>query len=233
MPPSLAKRLLFPPHQSEELPPLLVSHVPHELNAELYDFLALALRAFVTPWWSKISRYDKDFLPEITQIISQIIPALEARLLAADHPSLILRDIPLIVTQHYRDYRSVRLKLSSSYAQGGSASLPQLFHQLQPHLAVSLDGHLDEEYYRYVFDHVLKSILPPEVYAPEAERTIIREIILKVVLRDVIPKITQPWFFLKVISDVLEQQGAHAVKVLIFPSSQNSLADENSSIGLS
>ena len=198
MPPRqpISKRLLFPslPNHAP-LPPLLLSPAANtDINPELYDFIALALRAYVIPWWSKISRYDKEFIPQITHVLTTVVRVLEARILAVDLPLLLLRHVPTILTQHYRDYRNVAAKLSTSYASGGAASLPQLFHQLQPHMAVSTDGKIDAEYLRQVVDLILNVCLPDEDYQPEAERFIIREIIIKVVLNDVVPKITQPWF---------------------------------------
>lgn len=204
MPPPqpIAKRLLFPNHST--IPPLLLSS-PH-LDHELYDFIALALRAFVVPWWSKISRYDKEFLPQITHVLTTVIRVLEARLLAADIPLLLLHHVPIIITQHYRDYRNATAKLSTSYASAGAASLSQLFHQLQPHMAVSSDGRIDTEYLRQVVDRILNHCLPHEDYQPDAERFIIREVIVKLVLNDVIPKISQPWFIEQSILLLLQNQ---------------------------
>ncbi|KAF9229677.1 hypothetical protein BS17DRAFT_771779 [Gyrodon lividus] len=202
---SLAKRLLFP-HLSpgSGLPPLFASPAcPPELNDEVYDFIALALRAFVNIWWTKITRYDKEFLPQIASIVTHVLRALEERLLNADLSLLAFCDIPTVVTQHYRDYRHAASKVSTAYATGGALSLPQLFHQLQPHMAISADGSIDEEYFRQAFDHVLKACLPPDDYAPDAERFVVREIILKVVLKDVIPRVTQPWFLQKTVLDLL------------------------------
>ncbi|KAG6831251.1 hypothetical protein H0H92_011761 [Tricholoma furcatifolium] len=185
----LANRLLFP---SLHAPPPLLS--ASELDDDVYDFLALALRAYVVPWWSKLSRYDKQLLPEITRILTVVIRNLDARIHALDINNLLLTHAPALITQHYRDYRNAHAKLRTSYAAGAAASLPQLFHQLQPHMAISADGRLDTEYFRHLIDHVLMACLPEEDYKPKAERFIVREIILKVLLNDVIPKITQPWF---------------------------------------
>jgi hypothetical protein len=202
---SLAKRLLFP-HlpPGSDLPSLFASPAcPPELNDEVYDFIALALRAFVNIWWTKISRYDKEFLPQIASIVTHVVRALETRLLNVDLSLLVFCDIPAVITQHYRDYRHAASKVSTSYATGGALSLPQLFHQLQPHMAISADGSIHEEYFRQAFDHVLKACLPPDEYAPEAERFIIREIFLKVVVKDIIPRVTQPWFLQKTVLDLL------------------------------
>nr|GAT47903.1 predicted protein [Mycena chlorophos] len=203
---NLARRLLF---NAGDVPPLFASpNTPPELTAEVYDFVALALRAFVNPWWTKISRYDKHFLPDITRILTHVVRAIEARVLERDLAPLVFRTVPTIVAQHVRDYRSAAAKLNSSYAAGGALSLPTLFHGMQPHMAVSADGTIDAEYMRQIVDHILKSCLPPEDYAPEPERLIIREIVVKILLSDVIPKITQPWFIHKIILDQLGQSEA-------------------------
>ncbi|KAJ7071272.1 PXA domain-containing protein [Mycena amicta] len=200
--PNLAKRILFPNHN--DIPPLFASpSTPPELTAEVYDFIALALRAFVNPWWTKITRYDKQFLPDITRIVGHVVRVVELRVVERDLAPLLLGDVPAIVTQHYRDYRNAAAKLTTSYASGGALSLPALFHNLQPHMAVSADGIIDQEYIRQIIDHILKSCLPPEDYAPDPERFVIREIVLKILLQDVIPKITQPWFIHKIILDQL------------------------------
>jgi PXA domain len=203
IPVSLARRLLFPQlSPGSDIPFLLAADDP-ELNAELYDFLALTLRGYVTPWWSKITRHDKEFLPEITRIVAIFLRSVEARLAVADLPSFIFRDIPTIVSQHYADYRSACAKVGTSYATGGSSTLPQIFHQLQPHMAISSDGYWNETYIRQSVEHVLKSCLPPADWEAETERTIVREILAKVVLGNVFSRLTQPWFIQKLILDLL------------------------------
>ena len=195
-PPSLAKRLLSP---NDPLP-LLISR---DLTPELYDFIAISLRAYISPWWSKISRYDKDLLPHITRILISVIRVLHLRIQALDIQSLVFRDVPPIITQHYRDYRNAASKTSTAYATGGAVPLSSLFFHFQPHIAILPNGSLDPEYYRQMVDHILKVCLPPEDYDPEPERLIIREIIVKLLLNDVIPKITQPWFIHKTILDLI------------------------------
>ena len=195
-PPSLAKRLLSP---NDPLP-LLISQ---DLTPELYDFIAISLRAYVSPWWSKISRYDKDLLPHITRILISVIRVLHSRTQALDIQSLVFCDVPPIITQHYRDYRNAASKTSTAYATGGALHISSLFFHLQPHIAILPNGSLEPEYYRQIVDHILKVCLPPEDYDPEPERLIVREIIVKLLLNDVIPKITQPWFIHKTILDFI------------------------------
>ena len=204
-PASLARRLLFPQLPPDlDLPPLLVSPLATpELNDELYNFIAIALRAYIHPWWTKITRYDKEFLPAITRVLTNVMHVLEARLSKTDLSPLILRDIPILVSNHYTDYRNAQAKLQTSYASGGAATLSQLFHQIQPHMAVSADGTVDESYVRQALDKVLRTSLPPADYEPETERYIVREILVKVVQGGIVPRVTQPWFIHQIILNLL------------------------------
>jgi hypothetical protein len=204
-PPTLARRLLFPHlHPEADLPPLLVSPAATpELDDELYSFIAVALRAYVHPWWTKITRYDKEFLPDITRVLTAVVRSLETRIVRTDFAPLILRDLPSLLAQHYKDYRNAQSKLHTSYASGGAASLPQLFHQSQPHMAVSADGTVDDAYIRQALDDVLRACLPVEDYEADSERFIIREILVKVVLGGVFPRLTQPWFIHQQILNLL------------------------------
>ena len=221
---TLAKRLLFPQlGPSAEVPPLLNSpNLPSELNAEIYDFIALALRAFVNPWWTKISRYDKEFLVQINQVLTQVVRSLETRLSNTDLSPLVFRDFPTLIAQHYEDYRLASSKLNTSYSIGGAASLPQLFHQFQPHMAISVDGSINEDYLRQSVDFILKACLPPEDYDPDAERYIIREVVFKVLI-GVIPRMSQPWFIQKLALDLLgpSEAAAPADKVGVFSVATN------------
>ncbi|KAH9043720.1 PXA domain-containing protein [Lactarius pseudohatsudake] len=182
---SLTKRLLFPHlDPSSPLPPLLqTSSVYPPLDTELYDLIALALRAYINPWWTRISRYDKQLLVEITRTLSSVFRALEARVLAADLSPLVYHRLPVLLTQHCVDYRTASRKLGSSYAAAGSASLPMLFH-----------GPAAALYVRAAIDVVLKACLSPEDWDAEAERYLLREIVVKTICVDVAPRITQPWF---------------------------------------
>ncbi|KAF8273783.1 PXA domain-containing protein [Lactarius quietus] len=202
---SLTKRLLFP-HlaPSAPIPPLLqTSSVCPALDAELYDLIALALRAYINPWWTKISRYDKQLLVEITRTLSSVLRVLEARVLAADLSPLIYHHLPVLLMQHCVDYRTAARKLGSSYAAAGSASLPMLFHGQQQHVGVSVDGKIDEVYVRAAVDAVLKACLSPEDWDAEAERYLLRELVVKTLCVDVAPRVTQPWFLHSTLLDLL------------------------------
>ncbi|KAI0036644.1 PXA domain-containing protein [Vararia minispora EC-137] len=228
-PPTLAKRLLFPhlPPDSP-IPPLITSsHVPPTLNDELYDFIALALRAFVNPWWTKLTRYDKDFLPHITHVLTHVVRKLEERLQAVDLSSLVFREVPLILNQHFVDYRQVAAKRGSAYAAGGAASTAALFHSQQQHIGITSEGRLDEVYVRTAIDAVLKACLPEEDWVPETERHIIREVIVMVICKSVAPRVTQGWFIQKLVLDALGRDDIVATLVSNISKPVSSPAPEN------
>ncbi|KZV76974.1 hypothetical protein PENSPDRAFT_568653 [Peniophora sp. CONT] len=200
-PPTLAKRLLFP-HlpPAAPLPPLLDNAA---LDAELYDLLALALRAFVNPWWTRLTRYDRSFLPHITVILTHVIRAIAARAKQADWATLTYVTLPSLLNQHYLDYRAAHARRGTAYAVGGAASTRTLFHAQQSHIGVREDGMLDGVYVRATLDGVLRVVLPPEDWDAETERAIVREVVGMVICRSVAPRITQGWFLWKLALDLM------------------------------
>lgn len=200
----LYRRLLFPTLPASVEPPPILPDASPELNTELYDFIALALRAYITPWWSKVTRYDRDFVPHVAVVIGEVIRSLEKRFKAVDLPGLLYCAVPILVGQHYADYRAASEKLGTSYASGGAATLPQLFHQYQGHMGIDADGRIDHTYIRHTLDLILHACLPIEDQESDAERTIIREVIAKVLVQDVVPMLCQPWFIHKMILDQLQ-----------------------------
>ncbi|KDQ19831.1 hypothetical protein BOTBODRAFT_27254 [Botryobasidium botryosum FD-172 SS1] len=213
LPAPLAHRLFFP-HlpPSAPLPPILAptstsatsTREFDDFNAEIYDFLAFSVRAFVLPWWTPLSHGDRDLPAHIAHISTHLIRALDRRARAADLPALLLRDVPVLITQHFRDFRHARAKLSTAYLTGAPTStvgesdsaggLADVFHRLQPHVALGPDGSISPTYMRQVVEHIMRACLPPEDWASEPERAIVREIIVGPVLGNVLPKLAQPWF---------------------------------------
>ncbi|KLO13949.1 hypothetical protein SCHPADRAFT_939944 [Schizopora paradoxa] len=225
---ALHRRLLFPHLPPSSPVPRLLTHGSPALDAALYELLALALRAHVTPWWSKITRYDREFLPQLSQVICHVLRALETRLLAADLTDLLFRVLPTIVAQHYADYRAAEAKVGSAYAGGGALDTAQVFHQLQPHMAVDAEGRLDPSYVRHTLDCVLGVVLPPEDYESDAEHAIVREVIAKVVLDDVVPLLVQPWFLHKIVLDLLRPGSEKSTETTAPPASSSSKASAGS-----
>ena len=154
-----------------------------------------------------MTRYDRDFLPQITVVVTFVIRSLAVRLQAVDAPSVLLSTLPLLLRQHYADFRQSRSKLGSAYAQGGAYSLSTLFQASQAHIGLDAEGKIEPEYVRQTFELVLGGTLPAEDCGSESERIIIREVLTKVVVKDVAPLLAQPWFWHKIMLEQLEKFG--------------------------
>jgi hypothetical protein len=70
-----------------------------------------------------------------------------------------------------------------------------LFHGQQQHVGVSLDGKIDQVYVRAAVDVVLKACLSPEDWEAEAERYLIREMIVKTVCVDLVQSASRNYVF--------------------------------------
>jgi len=201
-PVNLAQRLLSSTPNTP-LPPIIEPSTTPEVNAlneQIYYLLALSLRTFVIPWWSKISPRDKTFLPQITIILRAVIQDVHRRTLRSDMTSLLTAQLPNLIRQHVSDYKNAHSKLGTSYATTPPATIEEIFHRLQPHIAISqqtpdeMTPGLDPVYMRTAVDFVIKSCLPPEDAKSDLERSIVREVLVGPVLGNALPKLTQPWF---------------------------------------
>ncbi|KAG9048229.1 hypothetical protein FS837_000428 [Tulasnella sp. UAMH 9824] len=211
-PPTLAHRLLSPSSATPLFP--LTTPDRAVLNDQIYKFLALALRAFVLTWWSKLSPRDKEFLPQITKVVQHVVKEVRDRVEGEGEDRLIgmiLAGIPALVQQHYTDFRSAKSKIGTSYASSGY--MAGVFHRLQPHIAVRVEDEqgasigveniLDPVYLSAAIDMVLKACLPPEESGSDMERHIVREILVGPVLCGALPRVVQPWFIHKAMLDLL------------------------------
>ncbi|PVG04749.1 hypothetical protein CPB86DRAFT_15627 [Serendipita vermifera] len=218
---SLARRLLFPYHPPSKSLPLLITGFTESdalesyahtnpalqaLNDELYDFLALSVRGFIFPWWMKITPRDKEFPQEVTKIITHVLRQIEDRVMVADVPLLLANILPTLIKQHYADYHTASAKVATSYVTGlpnDNDPLAHIFHSLQPHMAISSEGKVDPNYIRQAVEHIMKSCLPPEDWESETERSIVREIIVKIILENAFPRLSQGWFIQKNLLELL------------------------------
>ncbi|GAA5859470.1 hypothetical protein JCM8547_006839 [Rhodosporidiobolus lusitaniae] len=221
-PPSLHQRILFPSSSPATSPRILHSPAHTTLDPLILDLIALSLRAYVTPWYNgAISRDpDKAFLQAVNAVLVHVIQALEVRLTALDWTELLVRDLPSVIAQHYQDWG-----LATEKVDGGTAhnlSPEQVFHRLQPHIAIKLASpaeldpseaervhpEVDKVYLRALVDHLLKLLLPPQDYRAETERAIVREILVGVVFGTVFNRVAQPWFLHGLIAKQLEAREA-------------------------
>ena len=201
----LYQKILYPVHAPISSPRVL--HSNPTLDPLILNLISLALRAFVVPWYNGgISRDpDKEFLQAVTGILIHVVQALEFefRMGSVDWEEVILREIPALLEDHYRDWDLATAKA------GGTSTTSEIFHSLHPHIAISLTSStrnpiVDPVYLRTLVDHLLKLLLPQEDYQAETERFLTREVIVGVVFGSLFGKVAQPWFLHGAIARVLE-----------------------------
>lgn len=116
----LARRLLFPSlSPNSPLPPFLDydqfattydDTTKTALDAELYTLLALALRAHIAPWWTRLTRYDRDFIPYVGTLIAHVLRELVARAQRVNMADVLCCALPAVLEQHAIDVRAARAR---------------------------------------------------------------------------------------------------------------------------
>lgn len=80
----------------ELLPPLTSSN---DIDLQLYAFIAILIKQYVNPWYARITS-DHVFVDEVVQIIAHCTRGLEERLRRIDLETLLLDDLPSLLTAH-------------------------------------------------------------------------------------------------------------------------------------
>jgi hypothetical protein len=176
-----------------------------QLSTALLDLINLICREHILSWYSISISRDKEIAQYIKTICVHALQTLEVRIADVDFIELTLIDWVNLVEKHYEDWDNAVEKTKTAY--GHSKDVGELFHGLQPHLAISLEPSLtpivDQVYLRKWVDHLLRLLLPVEDYRAETERSIVKEIIVNIILQGVFTKVAEPWFLYKVMGDII------------------------------
>lgn len=192
------------------------------LHAKLYNFIALILRAHINQWYTRISPNDQALLPTINDLLHRVLPPLlelDSELIS----TLLLTDLPVILTTHIRTYWDARAAIQitpGALDKAYHARLPLQSVSLQPiaapvavpmALAEALAAPLSDkpalaeevyalspEYLTALTDTLLALHLPPADFESDAERLIIQEVLARAVLANIGRKLSAPWFWAQV-----------------------------------
>ncbi|KAL1925276.1 uncharacterized protein VTP21DRAFT_159 [Calcarisporiella thermophila] len=140
-------------------------------------------------WFHQFS-HDHEFVNAILESISYVVRELEIRCRKIDWAQLILVEIPPIIRRHYQEYRVAEAKCDTSY--GGQLSLDQLFHGAQPHFALQGNEENEIEYLRQLAEHLLYILMPERDVESDCVRHLVREILTKNVLMNLVEKLSDP-----------------------------------------
>lgn len=211
-PTTLYQRILYPSPSGPRPPRILHSPAHTTLDPLILDLLALICREHILTWYSSISRdVDRTFIQQVTSVLIHVIQAVEVRLAHVDLVGLLVLDLPSLLERHVADWDQATEKANTGHAHNFDRD--NVFHLLQPHIAVSLsqassgsplEPKVDKIYLRALVDNLLRLLLPPEDYRAETERAIVREIIVNTIFGSVFTRVAQPWFLHSAIAKILE-----------------------------
>lgn len=159
-----------------------------QVNVELSKVISLLLRDFVSSWFQGLSP-DQELYHEIISALSSIIQEAERRLSRVDWVGWVTQDVPTVLTNHIRDFRSCCKKMGTAYA--GGKSFDELFYGLQPHAALESEES-EKEYLRRVSEILLEALLPDHELQSDAIKMLIREVLCNNVLLNLIEVLSEP-----------------------------------------
>lgn len=201
-------------HLPQPPPRILHSDAHPTLDPLILDLISLICREHILTWYSAISRDpDRAFINQVSAILIHVVQALEVRLAHVDLVELVVLDLPALLERHVRDFDDAEDKARTGHAH--NLDRDNVFHLLQPHLAIGLvpfpatgvvEPVVDKSYLRALVTNLLVLLLPPEDCRAETERAIVREIIVNVVFGSLVGRVAQPWFLHMMIGKVLERQ---------------------------
>ncbi|OOF97123.1 hypothetical protein ASPCADRAFT_514154 [Aspergillus carbonarius ITEM 5010] len=199
------------PQPPEDLLPPLTSS--NEVDRQLYALIAIIVKEFIFPWYSKITS-DQVLVSEVLQVIAHCTRALEQRLREVDVAQLFLDEIPALIETHITSYRLAKQQSESSQI---SPSLRELYHALNPHPGLSpvpdqSDGQAiaqqreSETTYRQLLVHgALSVLLPTEDLENACLRTLLGDILADLVLGNAVAgKVSEGWFLWESITKVVD-----------------------------
>ncbi|KAI9266300.1 PXA domain-containing protein [Helicostylum pulchrum] len=150
---------------------------------EVVNYFALLLRDFIYPWYRMLTT-DEDISTEILDISTLLVQKLEKRL--------------------FQEY-STRQTKKRVYIDHGSGceSLSESFHGMQPHFALQPVEHREQEYLRLLTESLLKALLQPKGCQSDCVRHLVREILSKLVLYNLIEVLSDPYTIHMIICKLL------------------------------
>jgi hypothetical protein len=178
------------------------------VSAELGELFAALLHHNISPWYEGGISDDPDFPARLLEVLAFACGELERRLLRVDWVALLCRDVPGVLTRHLADYRRCVGSVGTSYAGVQGGVVEDLFHGLQPHLALQpgISGFgagagagaggeevvAEEEYMRQIVDLLMELLVPQEELQSDCVRYLLREILISGGFKVLLDSLTDP-----------------------------------------
>ncbi|KAL8863594.1 MAG: hypothetical protein Q9178_000275 [Gyalolechia marmorata] len=195
----------------ELLPPLSSSN---EVDLQLYTVIAIVVKELVYSWYGEITS-DQAFVEEVIRIVAHCTRAVEGRLRKINLESLVFDEIPELVESHVLAYR---ISHGSALASQRSNSLRAVYHELNPHPALSpvpnpssetliaQQSRNEVDYRQMLVQSALAVLLPTEDLENACLRTLVTDVVAETILgKSVGGRVCEGWFVWTSITKLVEE----------------------------
>ncbi|CCG83273.1 Putative uncharacterized protein [Taphrina deformans PYCC 5710] len=138
----------------------------------------------VRSWYMNLSQ-DEELFQQFDELVVHVENTLASRVLAVDWSTVLSHQIPEIVLRHLEDFNLARDRVRTG------VTLEQAFKALQDHPATDDQS----TYLMHIADALLVVLLPEEHLMSEVAYCFSRELVAELVLKTVIERLSEPWFW--------------------------------------
>jgi sorting nexin-25 len=192
------------------LPPLYPDS--HEVSDALNDIVTMAIRDFVSSWYSDISE-SPAFPIAVSSIIHSSLQQINERAAEIDLSALVVKRILPKVTAHIEQFRQSEVALRGAGLERRLTQSEELdlllasryvskatkLHPAVENLSTTFTRQTEEMHLRQLVDKALPFILPPKERNSKALCIVVREIVTCSVLFPVVEMVADPDFWNKMI----------------------------------
>ncbi|KXL49798.1 hypothetical protein M433DRAFT_74706 [Acidomyces richmondensis BFW] len=179
------------------LPPLTSDNA---IDIQLYGIISVVINQFVQSWYHQISP-DTEFVAEIVLIIAHCTRGIEERLRHLDLESLLLDELPGLLSDHIDAVEIARL---SDCGSKSNFQISSIYHALRPHSALSplpinettaqAENENEIDWSQLLVSRIMPLVLPPEDLLNPCLNVLVSEIFSDMIIhKSVLGKISQPW----------------------------------------
>ncbi|KAI9101974.1 PXA domain-containing protein [Phlyctochytrium arcticum] len=159
-----------------------------EVDKALHELFLVFAQQFVLQWYTSLSD-DQEFLGELIGILKHVCRVLEYEIFPRiSFIRLFAQDLPQLLHTHVRDYQLCKEKYGTIFA--GGRSMEELFHGIQPHVALE-DAESELAYLRQAVEMIMRKLLPPEEMKSDLFRILLKETLVHVVLAPIMTKMAK------------------------------------------
>ena len=166
-----------------------------ELNQEIHKLISLLVKQHVRSWYTELSQ-DEQLFNLLKELTNEIHAKLAGRAQVVDWEAFAVESLPELVLLHLQDFNRAteRCRTNQNFATS--------FIDQHSHIGV-----IDEQaYLTHVSDGLLTILLPYDDLINDVAYSFTRELLADLLLRDVVDRLSEPWFWDEMILKFIEQR---------------------------